>query len=415
MNRADVTETVIVGGGQAGLSLSRELTNAGRRHVVLERGRVGERWRSERWESLTLLTPAWASTLPGQAVDGDPGSYATRDRFVARLEEYAASFDAPVTEEVAVVGVEQSARGFRVSTSSGAWSAQNVVVATGDCDVPLLPDAVRAVPPSVLSLPSTRYVAPDRLPDGGVLVVGAGPTGQQLALELARAGRSVTIAAGRHGRLPRRYRGRDVWRWIDELGDFDVTIDAVPDPVAARRAPSVTLSGMNGGEDLDLDVLQRAGVAVTGRLEGFSGARALFGGGLEADMADADRRMRRVLDRIDALAGSASTSRETVPEIDVKAPFSELHLRAAGIRTVLWATGYRRSYPWLRVPVLDVRGEIVQRHGVTPVPGLFTLGLKFQRRRRSHFISGVGSDAAFVAERIADRTDRRAWPVREAA
>ena len=415
MSRDHVTETVIVGGGQAGLALSRELTNAGRRHVVLERGRVGERWRSERWESLTLLTPAWASTLPGQAVAGDPDSYPARDRFVAGLEDYAASFAAPVAEGVAVVGVERSAKGFRVSTSRGAWSARNVVVATGDCDLPLLPDAVRSVPPGALSLHSSRYVAPDRLPDGGVLVVGAGSSGQQLALELARAGRTVTIAAGRHARLPRRYRGRDVWHWIDELGDFDVTIDAVPDPVAARRAPSVTLTGMNGGEDLDLDVLQRAGVVVTGRLEGFWGGRALFGSGLEADMADADRRMRRTLDRIDALAGSASTSQETVPGIEVPSTLSEIDLRAAGIRTVLWATGYRRSYPWLRVPVLDARGEIVQRHGVTPVPGLFTLGLKFQRRRRSHFISGVGSDAAFVAERIAERTDRRAWPVREAA
>lgn len=413
MSREHVTETVIVGGGQAGLSLSRELTNAGRRHVVLERGRVGERWRSERWESLTLLTPAWASTLPGQAIAGDPDSFLTRRGFLAGLEDYAASFAAPVAEGVTVVGVDQSAHGFRVSTSRGAWSARNVVVATGDCDLPLLPDAVRAVPPGVLSLHSSRYVAPDRLPEGGVLVVGAGPTGQQLALELARTGRVVAIAVGRHARLPRRYRGRDVWGWIDELGDFDVTIDAVPDPVAARRAPSVPLTGMNGGEDLDLGVLQRAGVAVSGRLEGFAGDRALFGSGLEADMADADRRMRRTLDRIDALAGSTGTSWVTVPAIDVPSPLSELDLGASGVRTVIWATGYRRSYPWLRVPALDVRGEILQRHGVTAVPGLFTLGLKFQRRRRSHFINGVGSDAAWVAERIVDRGARS--PVRKAA
>ena len=279
MSRDHVTETVIVGGGQAGLALSRELTNAGRRHVVLERGRVGERWRSERWESLTLLTPAWASTLPGQAVAGDPDSYPARDRFVAGLEDHAASFAAPVAEGVAVVGVERSAKGFRVSTSRGAWSARNVVVATGDCDLPLLPDAVRSVPPGALSLHSSRYVAPDRLPDGGVLVVGAGSSGQQLALELARAGRTVTIAAGRHARLPRRYRGRDVWHWIDELGDFDVTIDAVPDPVAARRAPSVTLTGMNGERTSTSTCSQRAGVVVTGRLEGFWVAAPCSGAG----------------------------------------------------------------------------------------------------------------------------------------
>lgn len=409
------TETVVIGGGQAGLALSRELTLEGRPHVVLERGRLGERWRSERWDSLTLLTPAWASTMPGQPAPEDPDAFLTKSAFVDGLEAYAASFAAPVVEGVRVVGVERARVGFRVATDRGVVSARNVVLATGDCDVPRLPGAAADVPSGIVSLPSNRYVAPDRLPRGGVLVVGSGPTGQQLALELVRHGRDVTLAVGRHTRMPRRYRGRDVWRWLSDLGDLDVSIDDVPDPGAARRAPSLPVTGVNGGEELDLGVLQRAGVAVTGRLLGFDGAVARFGDGLPADLADADRRMRRLLGRIDALAAAdgdglaAAPSR--IPAVEVPRALRQLDLRARGVGTVLWATGYRRSYPWLQASVLDERGDVVQHHGVTPVDGLYTLGMKFQRRRRSHFIDGVGEDARFLVERIV----ARARPARRSA
>jgi len=408
MRRTRVTETLIVGAGQAGLALSRVLTDAGRPHVLLERGRVGERWRSERWESLTLLTPAWASVLPGEPGPGDAESFETRDAFVERLERYAATFEAPVVGGMTVQSVTRRGAGFDVATSAGAWRARNVVVATGDCGVPHVPAAATALPRDVLSLPSTGYVAPDRIPAGGVLVVGAGPTGQQLALELARAGRSVTIAVGRHARLPRRYRGRDVWHWIDELGDFDMSIDDVPDPAAARRTPSVTLTGSNGGENLDLGVLQRAGVRLAGRLEGIDGDRVSFGDALAAELEDADRRMRRLLERMDERADARGAPRESVPGIVPEGRLRELDLRASGVGTVLWATGFRRSYPWLRVPVLDRAREIAHRHGVTRAPGLYVLGLKFQRRRKSHFIGGVGDDAAFLADRIVERAERAA-------
>lgn len=406
MTRARVTETVIVGAGQAGLALSRVLTDAGRAHVVLERGRTGERWRSERWESLSLLTPAWASVLPGEGKPADPEAFETRDAFVERLERYAASFEAPVVGGVDVRSVARRGGGFDVATSAGVWRARNVVVATGDCGRPRVPAA--AVPPGVLSLPSTRYVAPDRLPAGGVLVVGAGPTGQQLALELVRSGRPVTIAVGRHARLPRRYRGRDVWHWIHELGDFDMSIDEAPDPAAARRTPSVTLTGSNGGEDLDLGVLQRAGVRLAGRLRGIDGDRALFSDRLGEAIEDADRRMRRLLERMDSLADACGAPHESIADIVPERPPQELDLRAAGVGAVLWASGFERAYPWLRVPVLDGAGEIAHRHGITRVPGLYVLGLKFQRRRKSHFIGGVGEDAAFLAERIGERAERAA-------
>ena len=407
MSGTRTTETVVVGAGQAGLSLSRELTMAGRRHVLLERGQIGERWRTDRWESLRLLSPAWASVLPGQEVEGDPDAFPSRDAFVDGLEAYAASFAAPVVSGVAVRSITMSRQGFEVATTAGRWRSANVVVATGDCDLPRIPRAASGLPGAVLAMPSSRYVAPDVLPAGNVLVVGAGPTGQQLALELARAGRGVTIAVGRHSRVPRRYRGRDVWRWIHELGDFDVPIDSLPDPEAARRAPSATLSGANGGEALDLGVLQDAGVRVAGRLEGFDGDDAVFGDGLREEVADADRRMHRLLGRIDLLAGGLAARRERIEAIALARPPGRIDLRAAGVRTVLWATGFRRAYPWLRLPVLDAAGEIVHRHGVTRVPGLFVLGLRFQRRRASHFIGGVGEDAAFLAERIASRSHDR--------
>jgi putative flavoprotein involved in K+ transport len=397
------TETVVVGGGQAGLALSRHLRSRGRAHVVLERGRIGERWRSERWDSLTLLSPAWANVLPGQEPGDEPDAFTGRRAFVEGLDEYARSFDAPVVEDTTVLAVEPHAEGYAVHSDRGTWRADNVVLATGDCDVPLLPATAASVPPGLASLHASRYRRPDTLSPGGVLVVGAGPTGQQLALELARSGRSVTIAVGRHARLPRRYRGRDIWEWLDVLGDLDVTIDEVADPERARRTPSVVLAGSEGGEHLDLGVLQRAGVDVRGRLTGFAGRHALFGDGLARDVAEADTRMRRILSRIDERIEQDRLPFPTDDVAAVRLPVAQtvLDLEGAGIGTVLWATGYRRSYPWLHVPVLDPQGELIQRHGVTRSPGLYTLGLKFQRLRRSHMIGGVGADAALLARCIA--------------
>ena len=403
MTAARHTETVVVGGGQAGLALSRHLRSRGRPHVVLERGRIGERWHSERWDSLTLLSPAWANVLPGQGAGHEPDAFTGRRAFVEGLDEYARSFRAPVVEGATVLAVEPHADGYEVRSDRGTWRSANVVLATGDSDVPLVPATAASVPAGVSSLHASRYRRPGGLSPGGVLVVGAGPTGQQLALELVRSGRSVTIAVGRHARLPRRYRGRDVWEWLEVLGDLDVTIDEVADPERARRTPSVALAGSQGGEDLDLGVLHGAGVDVRGRLTGFAGRHALFGTGLAHDVAEADGRMRRILSRIDE---RIEQDRLPFPPDDVSAvrlPVREpvLDLEDAGIGTVLWATGYRRSYPWLHVPALDPEGEVVQRHGVTAFPGLYTLGLRFQRLRRSHMIGGVGADAALVARCIA--------------
>jgi putative flavoprotein involved in K+ transport len=396
-------ETIIVGAGQAGLALSRSLVAAGREHVVIERGRVGERWRSERWDSLRLLTPNWLNGLPGAAALPDPDGYLDRRGVVDHLEAYAAG--APVHERTTVLGVRHTRGGHHVQTDAGEWRARNVVIATGDCDVPRIPAVASAAPSFLHQLHASRYRRPAQLPEGGVLVVGAGPSGQQIAAELRRAGRDVVLAAGRHARMPRNYRGRDVFAWLHATGQLDDHVDHVPDVAAARRAPSFPVSGARGGESLGLDGLSALGVAVTGRLEGFSGGHARFADSLGRDAADADRRLARSLALFDAyvaLCHVDAAPADPPPAVALGAGPRRLDLRGR-VSTVLWATGYRRAYPWLRVPVLDGGGELVHRQGVTAAPGLFALGLRFQRTRRSHFIGGVGGDAAQIARAIARR------------
>jgi putative flavoprotein involved in K+ transport len=400
------TDTLVIGAGQAGLSLSRHLTAAGHAHAVLERGRIGERWHSERWDSLTLLTPGWLNRLDGGEAHPDPDGFLGRADFVAYLDRYARSFSAPVHEHVTVASVERTGHGFRVDTNTGVWRARNVVIATGDSSEPRMPAAAASAPRQLVQIHASRYRNPAALPDGGVLVVGAGPSGQQIAAELRRAGRPVVLAVGRHARVPRRYRGRDIWHWLDAIGDLERTIDEVPDPAASRRAPSLALSGAHGGEQLDLSVLHGLGVTVTGRLETFDAGRVVFADDLQPAIDDAERRMLRLLDRIDAHVARAHGGRWPHPPdrpspVRLAAAPGSLDVAGHGISTVVWATGYRRDYPWLHVPVLGPDGEIVHRHGITPVPGLYALGLKFQRRRVSHFIGGVGADAAWIARRIA--------------
>ena len=407
------TDTLIVGAGQAGLSLSYHLTRAGHEHAVLERGRIGERWHSERWDSLTLLTPGWLSRLDGSEPHPDPDGFLARADFVAYLDRYARSFGAQVHKHVTVTSLTRRGHRFHADTSAGPWRARNVVIATGDSAEPRIPAAAATAPPELAQLHTTRYRNPAALPDGGVLVVGAGPSGLQIAAELRREGREVVLAVGRHARVPRRYRDRDIWHWLDAIGDLERTIDEVRDPEASKRAPSVALSGANGGEQLDLTVLHRLGVTVAGRLETFDTGQAFFANDLQPAIDDSERRLLRLLDRIDAHIDRTHEGRwphpsDRPPPVRLPTGPASVDLRAYGISTVVWATGYRREYPWLRVPVLEGAGEIVHRHGITSVSGLYVLGLKFQRRRASHFIGGVGADAAWIADRIAGTPGRQA-------
>jgi len=395
-------ETLIVGAGQAGLAVSRCLTAQGADHVVVERGRIAERWRSSRWESLRLLTPNWMSRLPAWSYPGpDPDGYMTAPELAGLLEDYAGSFTAPVHENTTVELVETSGGGLRVITDQRTWLARNVVVATGTENRPYLPPAASGIHPGIRQLTASRYRGPDQVP-GGVLVVGASASGVQIADELSRAGRPVVISVGRHARLPRHYRGHDILWWMDRAGVLGQTIDQVHDTRSARRAPSLQLSGR--GRPIGLDALAAGGVRLAGRLVAADGPRLSFADDLPATTGGAQARLDRVLRTIDGYL--ARRGGEDAGPADPPAPFTapagpvELDLRRAGIGTVIWATGYQPAYPWLRVPVLDRHGQIAHSRGVTSVPGLYVLGLKFQYRRNSSFVDGVASDARFVAAHV---------------
>jgi putative flavoprotein involved in K+ transport len=402
------TETVVIGAGQAGLAASRCLSDRRSDHVVLERGRIGHRWRSESWDRLHLLTPNWMNALPGRPYEGDdPDGFISATAFADELDDYARSFGAPVEEGTQVVAVEGRDSRFEVVTDHGVWTATNVVVATGWCDRPAIPAMAGALPADIHQVAPHDYRNPDQLPRGGVLVVGASATGVQLADELRRAGRDVVIAVGSHTRVPRTYRGMDIYWWLDELGLLDKTIDEMPDRDRARREPSLQLVGRHDRRSLDLATLQADGVRLVGRLTGVEGHRVRLAADLFATVTDAQLRMNELLAGIDrhiATNGLATEVAAAEPSRAVAATpvVRELDLRAAGIGSVIWATGYQRSYPWLRLPVLDRDGEIRQRRGRTPVPGLYVLGQRFQHYRSSNFIGGVGRDAAFVADDIAD-------------
>jgi putative flavoprotein involved in K+ transport len=405
------TDVLIVGAGQAGLALGRCLARAGIDHAILERGQVGARWRADAWESLRLLTPNWMTRLPGYRYAGpDPDGFMDRAALLALLQDYARAGSAPVHEMTRVIRVRGGADGLRVATTTGGWAARAVVIATGACERPAVPAWAAEV--QAHHLVPTSYRRPEALPEGGVLVVGAAASGVQIARELRAAGRAVTLAVGRHTRLPRRYRGRDIMHWLDAAGMLDESWDGAPRLAAARRQPSLQLTGQDGGAALDLALLAAEGVRLVGRAEGAAGgARIAFGGGLRDECIASEARRRRVLERIDAHiartgdAAPADPGAWNVPWHPA-CPRQVLDLGAERIRTVVWATGYRRDYGWLRLPVFDRAGEIAHRGGVTAVPGLFAIGLPFLRRRSSTFIDGVGRDAEALAPQIAAHLDR---------
>lgn len=401
------TDVVVIGGGQAGLAMSHCLGQRGIEHVVLERGRVGERWRSERWDSLRLLTPRWQSRLPGWSYRGaDPEGFMSRREVIRYLEGYARSFAAPVEQGVTVEAVERAGAGYEVSTDRAIWRAAAVVIATGQSDRPSVPPFAAALSRDLVQVVPAGYRRSSQLPPGGVLVVGASATGIQLAGEIHASGRPVVLAAGRHLRMPRRYRGRDIMWWLDAAGILDETAAEVRDPEAARRQPSMQLVGRPDHRSVDLAVLHAAGVRVVGRAVGVDGGRVLLGNDLAASVAAAEARLQRLLGRIDAYARGAGLAAQVrapdpIPPVRLPAAPASLALRAEGIRTVLWATGYRRSYPWLKLPVLDERGEIRHLGGITSEPGLYVLGLQFLRRRNSSFLDGVGADARDLTDHLA--------------
>jgi putative flavoprotein involved in K+ transport len=405
------TDTIIIGGGQAGLAVSRCLIDEGIDHVVLERGRIAERWRTERWDSLRLLSPRWHTRLPGFRYRGDdPDGFMTMPEIIAYLEAYARSFDAPVQDQTTVLRVERGGDGYEVQTDQGGWTAPNVIIATGHCDVPFVPAIARDLAPEIHQVVPSRYGRPGQLPEGGVLVVGASASGIQLAQEIHQSGRPVTLAVGRHTRMPRCYRGRDISWWLETAGILGERVEDAFDLESARRQPSLQLVGTPEHRTIDLGILQKEGVCLVGHVDGIDGARLRLRDDLRPNIDAAEHKLDRLLERIDAFIEetrmAADAPYRRPPIVVPPQTADEIDLRTAGISTVLWATGYRRRYPWLNVPVLDIRGEIIHDGGITAQPGLYVLGLNFQRTRKSSFIDGVGDDARAIASHVARRFNR---------
>jgi putative flavoprotein involved in K+ transport len=398
--------TLIVGGGQAGLAMSEQLSKRGLAHLVLERHRIVERWRSERWDGLHANGQAWSDSMPGYPIPGvSPDEFASRDRIVEYFIAYAEAIKAPVRCGVAVTALRRrgNGTGFRAETSQRPIEAANVVVATGPFQRPVFPSIV---PPDAgtFQVHASGYRNPDQLPARAVLVVGSGSSGAQIAEELMRAGRRVYLSIGRHVRPPRRYRGRDFVWWMDARGLWHLPVgEQTP-----AHAP-LAFSGAYGGVSVDYRRLAAGGVVLVGRTEGFSDGVLHFAQNLAENLAAGDASCLAFLNEADAFAAERGLdlpeereARIMAPDPPcVTAPIHELRLRDAGIGSIVWATGYALDFGWLGVPVFDERGAPVHRRGVTSVPGLYFLGLPWLSKRTSSFICGVGDDAAWLAERIA--------------
>jgi len=361
---------------------------------------VANSWRHERWDSLRLLTPNWQSRLPGHHYDGpDPDGYMTMAEVIEFISRFAIVAAAPVRARTNVTSVKRVDQGYQVETNEGQIRCRCVVIASGACNLPSVPALRSSVPASIDQLTPFDYRNPASLPDGGVLIVGASATGVQLAAEIHRSGRPVTLSVGEHVRLPRIYRGRDVLWWMDHAGLWDQRYDQLEDITRARRLPSPQLVGTPDRATLDLNALSALGVELVGRLSAVRDGRALFSGGLRHLFSLADLKLERLLDTFDEWAVTAgSDHRVDAPErfepTRVPAsPPTQMDLRSGRIRSIVWATGFRPDYHWLDVPVLDEKGQLRHDGGVVAAPGIYALGLPVLRRRKSTFIHGVEDDA----------------------
>ena len=377
-------------------------------HVVLERGEVANSWRRERWDSLRLLTPNWQSRLPGHRYEGpEPYGYMTMAEVTEFIDSFAKLSGAPVRAGANVTSVRRTDGGYHVTTSQGEILGRAVVIASGACNRPVVPPLQEGVPASVEQITPFDYRGPEQLPDGGVLVVGASATGVQLAAEIRRSGRPVTLSVGEHVRLPRVYRGRDVLWWMDASGVWDQRYDEVDDLTRARRLPSPQLVGTPERATLDLNALTAMGVELVGRWAAVRDGRALFSGGLRNVFSLADLKMQRLLDTFDEWARLAGCDAQTgpperfEPTLVPESTRLQLDLRSGEIRAIVWATGFRPEYGWLGVPVVDAKGQLRHDGGVVDSPGLYALGLPVLRRRKSSFIYGIEDDARDVIGHLA--------------
>ncbi len=408
------TTTVVIGAGHAGLAMSRCLAERSIDHVVLERGEVAHSWKTERWDSLRLLTPNWQSRLPGYGYEGDdPDGYRDMPETIAFIERYAEVISAPVHAHTEVTSVRRTDDGYEVATTRGDWKCATVVLATGACNIPNVPALAEAVPSSIRTLTAMEYRNPDQLEDGGVMVVGASATGTQIAEEIHRSGRPVTLSVGEHIRAPRVYRGKDIEWWMDAAGVLDERYDEIDDINRARNVPSLQLAGSDDRRMVDLNSLTDRGVKLVGRLAGINDGKAQLSGSLRNQCALSDLKMNRLLDTIDQWAtengwdDAVDPPHRFEPTRVEDSPPLLMNLESGKVKTIIWATGFRPDYSWLDVPVFDRKGRIRHDGGVVDSPGMYVMGLVFLRRRKSSLIDGAAADARDLSAHLAAYLDGR--------
>jgi putative flavoprotein involved in K+ transport len=402
----ETIQTVIVGGGQAGLAMSYHLAQRGHEHLVLERARLAERWRSERWDSLCFQFPNWSLELPGQGYDGkDPEGFAPKEAVVRFMERYASLIAPPIRCGVEVTRLERAASGpgFEVTTPVARMAVRNVVIATGPYQRPRLPRWSGGLPADVVQLHARDYRAPQSLPDGAVVVIGSGASGCQIADELVQAGRRTFLSVGKHRRVPRRYRGRDVFWWRREMGELDRTVDDTP---LERRPPPPLVTGVDGGYDVDLRRSAERGLHLCGHLTGVVGGRLILADDLQESLRAGDLQYRSFTADVDAYVAKTGLDAPLAPDAEevhdgrANRPLASpllLDLHAERVSTVIWATGYTLDFGWVRIPVFDAVGMPQQQWGATSVPGLYFLGLHWMHKAKSSFLCGVGEDAEHIA------------------
>jgi putative flavoprotein involved in K+ transport len=399
-------DVLIIGGGQAGLSLSYLLKQQGRSHLILEKNLLGHAWRSERWDSFCLVTPNWQCALPGYPYQGDdPEGFMVKDDIVAYIDGYITSFGPPALEGVAVTGVSRDADGgYQVSTNAGVFHAGQVVIAVGGYHTPILPSDAAQLPAGVAQLHSSDYLNPDQLPPGEVLVVGTGQSGCQIAEDLHLAGRRVHLCVGDAPRVARRYRGKDVVKWLDEMAYYDLPVDQHPLGAGVRDKTNHYVTGRDGGRDIDLRKFALEGMRLYGRYEGLTDGVARFGGDLRANLDGADAVYRKINDSIDrhidtkGIAAPAQAPYEPLWQPAADAPST---LDVGQLAAVVWCIGFRTDFSWVDAPIFDQRGYPEHDRGITAQQGLYFLGLPWQYTWGSGRFSGIARDAAFLAERIA--------------
>jgi putative flavoprotein involved in K+ transport len=402
-------DVVVIGGGQAGLSISWHLTRRGVDHVVLERDSIAHEWRDSRWDNFTLVTPNWQCALPGYAYSGpDPDGFMKRDEVYHFVRRYADTFDAPVREGVTVTSVTQSATGgFDIETTHGPLHAGQVVVAAGGYHIPVIPRFADKLPTSITQLHSSQYRSAAQLPEGGVLVVGTGQSGAQIAEDLHLAGRKVHLVAGAAPRVARFYRGRDCVAWLQDMGHYDVPIEDQPGGLGKRENTNHYVTGRDGGRDIDLRQFAVEGMALYGRLVDVHGGTAYFEPSLEKSLDAADAVAESIKDSIDAYIARegirAPVQARYVPVWRPEREITDIDVATAGITSVVWSVGFRTDYRWLRVGVFDGEGHPCHNRGVTATPGLFFLGLPWLHTWGSGRFAAIARDAEFLAEQIGVR------------